>query len=1204
MRAALASAGLRPDQVDYLEAHGTGTPLGDPIEMQSLGQVFGPGRSQERPLYVGSVKTNLGHLEAAAGVAGLIKVVLSLKHGKIPPHLHFRQPNPHIPWHELAVQIPTTCSNWPDNNAARCAGISSFGFSGTNAHLIVAEPPNIAKRFAPSETNTAARGIVGPLPSPDVSTVGPSPQTGLPQLLCLSAKSADALREISRQFADLLANESIQLDDVCFSANAGRSALREALTSFANGKSHRSVRSRQLETSKPPKVAFLFSGQGSQYVGMARDLYDWQPTFRQTLDECHAVLQKDFDLDLVSLLYGQSAATESNQGSSATIGLDQTALTQPALFAVEYALARMWQSWGVHPQACLGHSVGEYAAACLAGVFSLEDGLSLIATRGRLMQALPMGGSMVAIRANVNLVSEVIRDSAAEVSIAAINGPHNTVISGVGEHVNTVTNWLEKQGIACTALNVSHAFHSSCMDPILDEFEQLASGISYSAPQIGTVSNVTGRFSNDGDLTSPKYWRNHIRHPVQFAQGMQTLAARGYQVFVEIGPDPVLLAMGRQCVPDGNQLWQASLRKRLPDRQQVVRALAELYLQGVPIDWRSFYREQKCDWVELPGYPFQRQRFWPLDKDGNASNVEPTMVPAPTEADEIHPWPGRRFESAAFEGTVFESRLTINQPALLAEHRVHSMIIVPGASHLAMVLSAASDSLQAPLQLSRVAFPEALILPDDEERNLQLILSSDPSGSRSFRVMSRAVNDSTAKWLLHANGELGGTNKQSHRPTLDTLEHLEGPRAEPPAAPTLPDLATIKARGNYHLDEASGFYRTLQRSGVELGPSFQWNSEFWRCDGMALSRMSVPVSPELLQQYLVHPGLIDSCIQSAALAIPTQHDFSAYIPVSIDQFRYFQPPEDQLWCHSELKPDARAQKGSYVFDVTLFNESGSAVLQFEGLRLQRAPRTALMAFAQRRLREWMYRLHWKPQPPSEHAITHLSGDWLIFADREGRASGLAKRLEKAGARCTIVRPGRTYRRLSPYRFTIDPESSEQFDQLFREALSDEASCWQGIVYMWSIPKEVTALHDLTARKFEAAQRVGCHGLLHVFQTVGRLHGRQPPKMWLVSRGTQTVSDKDEVVDVRQTPIWGNSPTQPWFESIWMHAVMWPRTSNFSTTKFSDREPRIRLPFAMGNVLLLACCQGPKGACRKPRRSVPKAVSPIDWCLRPRRPLRT
>ncbi|MBD2519331.1 KR domain-containing protein [Nostoc sp. FACHB-973] len=597
IRTALANAGIAPNQVSYVEAHGTGTSLGDPIELRALGAVLGQGRSPDQPLIVGSAKTNIGHLEAAAGIAGLIKLVLALQHQEIPPHLHLKNPNPYIPWAELPIKIPTELTPWTSLNGRRIAGLSSFGFSGTNAHLVIEEAPL-------KETGTAGRSDAG------TNSTRPA------HLLSLSAKTQDGLQKLASRFSTALKiNPDLNLADVCFSANTGRSLFAhrlalvaensaqasEQLAAFSTGNLATGVFTGQPQDNRRPKIAFLFTGQGSQYVDMGRQLYDTQPTFRQALDRCDAILRPYLEKPLLSVLY--PPAGESTP-------LEQTAYTQPALFALEYALYELWLSWGIEPNAVMGHSVGEYVAACVAGVFSLEDGLKLIAQRGRLMQALPPGGEMAAVLASKETVLAAIAPYGQEVAIAAVNSPENVVISGVKSAVQAVLQKLLAQGIESRPLKVSHAFHSPLMEPMLTEFEQLASNLVYNEPQIDLISNVTGQLIKGAEICQASYWRRHLRQEVQFAAGIQTLLAQGYNLFVEIGPHPVLCGMGRQCLPDGTGVWLPSLRRGQDDWQQLLQSLASLYVQGVKVDWSGFESDYPRHRVPLPTYPFQRKRYW------------------------------------------------------------------------------------------------------------------------------------------------------------------------------------------------------------------------------------------------------------------------------------------------------------------------------------------------------------------------------------------------------------------------------------------------------------------------------------------------------------------------------------------------------------------------------------------------------------------
>jgi acyl transferase domain-containing protein len=599
LRDALADARVLPAEVGVVEAHGTGTSLGDPIEVQALGAVMGEGRAAGAPLLLGSVKANVGHLEAAAGVAAVIKMAMALQQAQVPGQIHLQQPNPFIPWDELPVRVPTALGPWPAQTQ-RIGGVSSFGFSGTNVHLVMAQAPE-GERIASN----------------------PRPL----QLLTLSARQPAALRELVQQHLPLLA-EGVPLADLAFSANTGRARFaqrlavsaatpadaRQRLSAWLSGEEVAGVFA-GTAPARPPKLAFLFTGQGSQSIGMARGLYDSEPVFRAALERCAAGLQ--LPTPLLDVLFRDGAP------------LDDTEYTQPALFAVEYALATLWMSWGVQPQAVMGHSVGEVVAACIAGVFSLEDALRLIAERGRLMGALPRNGAMLAVMANESRIADVLAPWRREVSVAAVNGPDNIVISGLAMAVDAIATQLQATGLVVTRLKVSHAFHSPLMAPMLDAFGQVLQTIHYSAPRIDLVSNVTGRLIGD-EIANPTYWREHVMAAVRFALAMQSLADAGCELFLEIGPHPTLLGLGRACLPERGD-WLPSLRRGRPDSEQMLDSLAALYVQGVDVDWQGFDAGRGGRRVPLPSYPFQRERYWPAF--ASAARPSPAAPVAAVAAD-------------------------------------------------------------------------------------------------------------------------------------------------------------------------------------------------------------------------------------------------------------------------------------------------------------------------------------------------------------------------------------------------------------------------------------------------------------------------------------------------------------------------------------------------------------------------------------------
>jgi acyl transferase domain-containing protein/acyl-CoA synthetase (AMP-forming)/AMP-acid ligase II/NAD(P)-dependent dehydrogenase (short-subunit alcohol dehydrogenase family)/acyl carrier protein/SAM-dependent methyltransferase len=610
VREAIRRAGILPADVEYVEAHGTGTSLGDPIEVNALRDVLCEGRSKEAVCRIGSVKTNIGHLESAAGIAGFIKTVLSIEKGVIPRHLHLRTLNSHIRIDDQPIEIPVETASW--QSPRRIAGVSSFGFGGTNAHVVLAAPPDTEARTEPSSLASA---------------------------LWISAKSERAVRAMAVRYAECLEERPDSFAKICASAAAGRSRFPHRLGVVAESAQETAMRLRELavghdgdgvlsgsvEPGDGNEVVFFYTGQGSQYPGMGRELYEAEPVFRAAFDRCDAILVSRLGVSLSGVLFGAAAAKVESAGSDArsdrpepTIHnnihiyeysnvsdsaavLEQTAITQPALFALEFALTELWRSWGVVPSAVIGHSVGEYAAAVAAGVMTLEDAAGLIAERGRLLQELPEGGIMVAIAASEVEVATAIAPYASELSIAAVNGAANIVISGRRAVAETVSAAFERRGVRCKALHVSHAFHSPLVEPILERFRSEAAKVRFSAPKIPFISNLYGGAA-DAEVATPGYWTRHIREPVRFASGISALEG----AFLEIGPHPTLVTLAREA--GRGRGWAASLRRGRSAATQMLEAATALFVCGIDVRPSRYQNESRIN--GLPSYPFERRRYW------------------------------------------------------------------------------------------------------------------------------------------------------------------------------------------------------------------------------------------------------------------------------------------------------------------------------------------------------------------------------------------------------------------------------------------------------------------------------------------------------------------------------------------------------------------------------------------------------------------
>jgi myxalamid-type polyketide synthase MxaB len=1085
IRRALRNSGLRPSDIAYIEAHGTGTPVGDPIEINALGSVFG---ERADPLLVGSVKTNTGHLEWAAGVCGVIKVVLSLRHGLIPASLHFETPNPYIPWNDLPIRVVTELTPWPVGR--RIAGVSSFGFGGTNAHILIEEPPPATIAFTAVER---------PL-----------------HVFTLSAKTTEALRDLAGRYAGSLDDPALgPLENICYTANSGRShfehrlvtvvaskdQLQERLHAVAAGGTAAGVQSGRVPESRP-RIAMLFTGQGAQSVGMGRELYETQPEFRRTLQRCAEILRDHLDRPLLEILY---PADQTGEADGQLV--HQTAYTQPALFALEYALAELWLSWGVRPSFVLGHSVGEYVAACVAGGFSLEDGLRLIAARARLMQSLPQNGAMIAVRAAEGRVAELVAPHARTVAIATLNGPQDVVISGERQAVASIAARLQAEGVATQPLKVSHAFHSPLMEPMLSEFERVARSVRFATPRLGLISNLTGQ-EVQSEVTEPSYWVRHVRQTVRFADGMATLASQGCDVFVEAGPNPTLLGLGRQCLSGSDALWLPSLRPKRGDWQQMLESLGALYLRGVEIDWAGFDRGYPRRKVELPTYPFQRKRYW---------------FPASTK----QTGPGRKslrplidtmVQSPVVKETIFSTPFSTATQPYVADHRIFGEVVVPGACYLEMILSGQGLLGHESCRLEDVFFQVPLVLQDKDERILQAVLTPDEAAGNGipeaagFQIISLSPRGSSEEATTHVTGQVRAAVKEP----LSVLP-----------------LTEIQARAVRTL-EPEEFTAAANAGGIEYGPSFRWMDAVWAGEQEALARLCLPEAVAGTEEgFWLHPGLLDTCFQVAGITLGDDETSEALVPFAVKNLKATQPGKGPVWwCHAVLVGELR-------WDIRLTDAAGQTVAEIEGFEMRKAPR---QSFLRRRMADWLYRLEWQPQPLAAAARPDGSpGTWLILRDAT-HGEKLAARLTQQGDRCVLVTRGAAFQKRdgqrSIERIVLNPDAPADFRSLLEAALPAEQPPCKGILYLWGTESPRDA-----ADTPELAETLSI-GLLHLVQALSS--AGMAPRLWLVTQGAQAVQGGDPVQPA-QTTVWGLGRTllleHPELECVCVDLSPEPATDN-------------------------------------------------------------
>ncbi|MDD9949392.1 MAG: beta-ketoacyl synthase N-terminal-like domain-containing protein [candidate division Zixibacteria bacterium] len=971
---ALDQAGISPTDVEYLEAHGTGTTVGDPIEIDAVSEVYCRGRDADHPLLTGSVKTNLGHLESAAGVAGLIKAALVVKHGVIPKHLHFHDPNPGIDWDNLPIQVTTEMMDWPRTNGrTRMAGVNSFGISGTNAHIVVEE------YRAPDEARDSGREVAGSPVAvaasfPESMADAPVPSDELrprrARLLPLSGKSEIALRELAGRYLSWLdqqtglATESPagdvdneaglegSLSDMAWTSCVGRSHFdHRAGIAFHDIGSLRERLTELTETGpiehapKPEKVAFVYTGQGSQWVGMGQALYEQEPVARAVLDRCEAVFQEVRGTSLLDVMFGRNEAVGP---------LNDTAWEQPALFALECALTALWSSVGVQPAVVMGHSVGELAAAHAAGVFGLEDGMRFAATRGTLLSGTEEG-AMAAVFAPAERVAAELEalngtSGGKETSggigcnISANNGSHQ-VVSGTVPGVEAVMKHFESVGIRVRRLNTTRAFHSALVEPALDALESSLDGVTVNAPSIAVVSNLTGQAVAPEHAFDGAYWKRHAREPVAFAQSVGTLAALGVDLVVEIGPHAILAPMTVSAWPDTPQTPAPAIIPSLsrpssdtPETEEgsLLQAVASIYEAGQPISFEGLFAGESRRRIALPGYPFQRQRHW----------VETSRQHRGTAG---HPLLGERRESARGEIT-FETVIFPADPTWLNDHRVFNRVLAPGALYGSMASAVSMLEQSGPITLEDMQLHNAMVFEDEETgengRSVQVVLDgAEPASSRNLQLYSKG---NEGIWTVHVEGRLAqGVPDQEAGKQVDLEKLKDG-------------LSPV---------DVAGYYRHRASTGVDLGPSFRTLGNAWSRPGEAVAEVSI-TEPHDRDGLDVHPLVLDGCFQVMGVArnVAETEGGATYLPFGWERMWLAGPLPDRVVCHVLLGESSRGAEANpdetpevLSGEMRIYDPNGALVGRLSGYTVKRATRAALLA-AVEGVNDLLYEVVWRERP--------------------------------------------------------------------------------------------------------------------------------------------------------------------------------------------------------------------------------------------------
>ncbi|MFW9259889.1 SDR family NAD(P)-dependent oxidoreductase [Nostoc sp. CALU 546] len=1057
---ACKQAGVSPEQIQYVEAHGTGTPVGDPIEANALGNVLRKNRPSGDYCIIGSVKSNIGHLESAAGVAGIIKVALALKHGQIPPNLHFQTPNPKIPFEELRLRVPTTLETWPNGNKPRLAALNSFGFGGTNAHVVLAEALSL------------------PLQPPL-----PKRENAQPLLLPISARSSEALKALAVAYKDFLTTEDLSLFDICYTASLRRGHHNHRLAVVANSKQELLENLEAFlaeETSieilsglqlpeQLPKLVFVFSGMGQQWWAMGRTLLEEEPIFRETIKQCDELLRQYADWSLLEEL----TASEENSR------INSTQIAQCAIFSVQVALCALWHSWGIIPKAIAGHSVGEVAAAHVAGILSLSDAVQVIFHRSRLQATTAGTGKMLACALSVEETQRVLVGYEDHVSIAAINSPKGLTLAGETLALEKIAKSLEQQQIFCRLLQVEVPYHSPLMEPLKAELAEVLQGITPQKATIPLFSTVTGK-QISGQEMDGAYWAQNMRNPVLFATAVDGLMKAGYDLFLEIGAHPVLASYISECFAQANNTTTVlpSLRRKEAERAMMLGSFGKLYTLGYPVDWNHLY-PQGGSLVRLPSYPWQRERYWHESEQSLQARLGQTyqsLLGFP-----VHPLLGSRLQSAQpiWNGSIDKAILSY-----LEDHRIQGAVVYPGAGYVEMALAAAKEIFgEGSYLLEDLEFQKALFLTDEP---VQVQLSVHLSSQNSFDIYSLA-KDEKSSWIRHITGNLiSNQNKDIPKPVaLDEIRRR-----------------CAKAFGK------SDIYQRLHSIGMEYGSNFQGIEQLWGAEKEAIAQIKLPeILEKETKDYQLHPAILDACFQ---VLIGTVSEQQTYLPIGIKRLRVYGRPQHVLWSHACLVEQNPNQiKG----DIQLLDESGNVLVEIQGFCCQS------LGTAQEDVTKeegYLYEYKWELKARSGEALVpQLEGSWLIFDDRSKIGQQLAGLFKERSLTPILISPGTEFKRLDADQFQIRPEHPEDIQQLL-ETVSASQSALRGVIYLWSL--DIEPVEQTTIASLEESQTLSCLSVLHLVQALHKV--RIFPRLVLVTSGLFAIADSVKSVEVAQSPLWG------------------------------------------------------------------------------------
>ena len=1065
MRQVYRNSGIKPGMVSFVEAHGTGTAIGDPVEAEALGKIIGAGRPLDKPSYLGSVKTNIGHLESAAGIAGLIKAALVIKHKKIPPNLHFVKPNPKINFRKINLKVPKALIDWP-KNYPQYAAVNSFGFGGTNAHIVLSAAPEKSDRQSQPVKKKDKRE----------------------EIFCVSAhdkKSINAYVSVCRDYLKKGLWKDWTLNEICgrswknrmhhdhrlCAVVGSKTELKERLSSFQRGETTSGMSSGQIVPRKQRKIVFVFSGQGPQWWAMGQELFANEPVFRETIIRCHELMSA----------YSAWSLLEELRADEKTSRLHITSIAQPSIIALQIALMELWKSWGVNPDAVVGHSVGEVTAAYAAGILSLDDALRVIYHRGRCMErAGSLAGKMLAVGLSPEDVQPYVKGHEGRIHVGAINSPESVTLSGDSGPIEEVERKLANDNIFFRMLKTGYAFHSHHMDGLKSELMDSLKGLRTYTPKIPAYSSVRGAIAEEDDFL-PEYWWKNVREQVKFSQAIDELIQKKYGVFIEISPHPVLLSAITECLisREHHAVVLPSLRRNQAERFSMLSSFGKLHTIGVNVNWNAVYSQSSYA-AKFPNYAWNHDHSW------HQSDQMKDFLFGSRE----HPLLGTRTSDPSIS---WETRINDVMIPFLKDHNIHDQVLLPSTVYLELAWALSKKHLKYEFPvLADVSLVKAAFVQDS--KNLTLRTHYDPE-EFTFKINSSDEADGKT-WHLNGYGSIYPPQKTKRKKmSLDELR------------------SRFRKRWNH-----KQCYDKFKNVGIDYGPIFRGITRLYLGKKEALAEIVIPETIRReLKKYRFHPVALDMCLQAIRGIIYKE---ITWIPIYFRRIQLHGAPVDHMWSYVH---DVKIGKNNLEVSITILDNKGGAIADIQGILLKGFEIPGTQASSP--IDDMLYNYEWIHEPLSNSSkeqhpkqSPHIQGTWLIFTDNGNEAALLARRLRDIGLTCISVTRGHCFKQVNAHHFTISPTSRSDLKKLIAAVIQKEPDSFKGVIHFWGL--DVPQIDSLTTLSFAKNLKTMILNYLFLLQESIPHETQIAPRIYLITRGAQSVENNPEPVSPLQASVWG------------------------------------------------------------------------------------